>query len=103
MKRLLVLCLAAMWASHAAAQGNDWPQKPVRFIAPFPPGSTADVVARLLGQRLGTRTGQQFLVENRAGASGNIGSDLVAKSAPDGYTMGIGTTSTHAVAVVLSR
>ena len=76
--------------------------KPIRLIVPFPPGSTADVVARLLGQKLGMRLGQPFVVENRVGASGNIGADDVAKSAPDGYTIGIVTSSTQAVAVTLS-
>jgi tripartite-type tricarboxylate transporter receptor subunit TctC len=106
MTRIPLLCAAALLAFEAAAQPAGeaaWPQRSVRLIAPFPPGSTADVIARLMGQRLAARTGQQFIVENRVGASGNIGSDMVAKSAPDGYTLGIGTTSTHAVAVALSR
>jgi len=72
------------------------------MIAPFPPASTADVIARVLGQKLGQRLGQQFVVDNRVGASGNIGADAIAKAAPDGYTVGVVTSSTHAVAVSLS-
>jgi tripartite-type tricarboxylate transporter receptor subunit TctC len=69
---------------------------------PFPPASTADVLARVLGQKLGLRLGQPFVVENRVGASGNIGAEIIARAAPDGYTVGIVTSSTQAVAVTLS-
>jgi tripartite-type tricarboxylate transporter receptor subunit TctC len=79
-----------------------WPSRPIRLIVPFPPASTADVLARVLGQKLGLRLGQQFVVENRVGASGNIGAEMIAKAAPDGYTVGIVTSSTQAVAVTLS-
>jgi tripartite-type tricarboxylate transporter receptor subunit TctC len=79
-----------------------WPSRPIRLIVPFPAASTADVVARVLGQKLGQRVGQQFVVENRVGASGNIGAEMIAKAAPDGYTVGIVTSSTQAVAVTLS-
>ena len=68
---------------------------------PFPAGTSADIVARILAQKLGQRLGQQIVVENRVGASGNIGVDAVAKAAPDGYTIGIVTASTQAVAVSL--
>src|SRR5262245_31459802 len=98
----LALLAAATIAGPALAQSGDWPSKPIRLIAPFPPASTADVVARVLGQTLGQRLGQQFVVDNRVGASGNIGADAIAKAAPDGYTVGVVTSSTHAVAVSLS-
>lgn len=98
-----MLVAAALMATSAQAQtGDSWPSKPIRLIAPFPPASTADVIARVLGQKLGQRLGQQFVVDNRVGASGNIGADAIAKAAPDGYTVGIVTSSTHAVAVSLS-
>src|SRR5438132_9839465 len=102
----LVLAVLAMMAGGACAQpaaGDPaWPTRPVRLIAPFPPASTVDVVSRFLGQKLSARLGQQFVVDNRVGASGNIGADAIAKAAPDGYTIGVATSSTHAVAVTLS-
>jgi len=83
--------------SHAHAQGAaNWPNKPVRFIVPFPPGGSFDPLARLTGARLSAALGQQFVVDNRAGGSGSIGTALGAKSAPDGYTY-IFVFDTHAV------
>jgi tripartite-type tricarboxylate transporter receptor subunit TctC len=97
------LLLALMSAAAVAdAQAQSWPQRPVRLVVPFPAGASADVAARLLATGLGTRLGQQFVVDNRPGASGNIGADVIAKAPPDGYTIGFGTTSTHAVAVGLT-
>jgi tripartite-type tricarboxylate transporter receptor subunit TctC len=78
------------------------PSKPIRLIAPFPPASTSDVIGRVLGQKMQQRLGQPVVVDNRVGASGNLGADAIAKAAPDGYTIGIVTSSTHAVAVSLS-
>jgi tripartite-type tricarboxylate transporter receptor subunit TctC len=99
----LVLALAAVTAIITSAQAQDaWPTKPIRLIAPFPPASTADVIGRVFGQKLSQRLGQPVVVDNRVGASGNIGADAIAKAAPDGYTIGIVTSSTHAVAVSLS-
>jgi tripartite-type tricarboxylate transporter receptor subunit TctC len=99
----LVLALAATAAIMTSAQAQDaWPTKPIRLIAPFPPASTADVIGRVLGQKMQQRLGQPVVVDNRVGASGNIGADAIAKAAPDGYTIGIVTSSTHAVAVSLS-
>jgi len=101
----LVLFMSVTMAGTAFAQAAGdagWPSKPIRLIAPFPPASTVDVVSRLLGQKLGQRLGQQIVVDNRVGASGNIGADAIAKAAPDGYTIGVVTSSTHAVAVTLS-
>src|SRR5262245_16838642 len=94
---LLLATLAA-----GVAQAQTWPDRPIRVVVPFPAGSSADVAARILGNELSPRLGQQWVVDNRPGASGNIGADVVAKAAPDGYTIGFGTTSTHAVAVGLS-
>lgn len=101
----LALSMSVVAAGHAFAQGAPeaaWPTKPVRLIAPFPAASTVDVVARLLGQKLSVRLGQQFVVDNRVGASGNLGADAIAKAALDGYTIGVVTSSTQAVAVTLS-
>ncbi|HYJ43504.1 MAG: tripartite tricarboxylate transporter substrate binding protein [Xanthobacteraceae bacterium] len=95
----LLLTLAAL-STPAAAQST-WPDRPVRLIVPFPAGSATDVVSRLVAQKLTSKLGQQFVVENRAGASGAIGVDIVAKATPDGTTMGLITASTHALAPAL--
>ncbi|MGH8683283.1 MAG: Bug family tripartite tricarboxylate transporter substrate binding protein [Burkholderiales bacterium] len=78
-----------------AAFGQAYPAKPVKFVVPYPPGASTDTVARAVAQKLSDSLGQQVFVENRPGASGNIGSDYVAKSAPDGYTILLGTDATH--------
>ena len=78
--------IAALAALPAFAQKVDWPTKPVRFIVPFPPGGTVDPLARLVGARLSATLGQQFIVDNRTGASGSIGTGIAAKATPDGYT-----------------
>jgi len=96
---LAALALSPAWAQNAEV---NWPAKPIRFIVPFPAGSAVDVVARLIGQRIGPRLGQQLVVDNRVGASGSVGALALARSAPDGYTIGLVTTSTHAVAVSLN-
>ena len=80
----------------AAAQDAPWPNKPVRFIVPFPPGGTTDPLARLAGARLTAALGQQFIVDNRPGASGSLGAGIAAKSTPDGYTF-LFVFDTHAV------
>ena len=105
MIRLISIALAsAMVAGSAVAQNTEagWPDRPIRLVVPFPAGSSTDIIARIIAQNLGQRVGQQIVIENRAGASGNIGADTIAKAAPDGYTIGIATASTHAVAASLS-
>ena len=96
--RLIASCLALVAAvpALAAAPAADWPNKPVRFIVPFPPGGTVDPLARLLGTRLSAALGQQFIVDNRTGASGAIGTAIAAKANPDGYTY-VFVFDTHAV------
>ena len=83
-------------ASCAHAQTRDYPVRPVRFIVPFPPGGGADVFGRVLGQKLTDKWGQQVVVDNRAGAGGIIGTESVAKAAPDGYTI-LHTSSAHSL------
>jgi tripartite-type tricarboxylate transporter receptor subunit TctC len=81
----------------AAATAQSFPAKPVKLVVPFPPGGSLDNVGRLLAQKIGDSWGQPVVVENRPGAGGNVGMDLVAKSPADGYTVGMGALSTHAV------
>ncbi|MCC7487154.1 MAG: tripartite tricarboxylate transporter substrate binding protein [Burkholderiales bacterium] len=84
-------------AGTAAAQAN-YPARPVRLIVAFVPGGSTDIIARLVGQKLAERVGQQIVVDNRGGAGGTIGTDMAARSTPDGYTLTLGTTSTHVIA-----
>ena len=89
-----ILMAAALAVTLCAGQAlaQDYPTKPVRLIVPFPAGGSSDVVARFIAQGLSEKLGQQFVVENRAGAAGNLGTDAVAKAAPDGYTLGLSTS-----------
>ena len=80
----------------AAAQAT-WPQKPIQLVVPFPAGGGTDIIARTVAQRLAPRLGQPIVIENRPGASGVIGTQLVQKAVPDGYTLVLGVTNTHAV------
>jgi tripartite-type tricarboxylate transporter receptor subunit TctC len=81
------LAAAAAWLVACACTAQEWPNKPVRVIVPFAPGGPVDIIARIVGAKLGDTFGQQFLVENRMGAGGNIGASVAAKAAPDGYTV----------------
>jgi tripartite-type tricarboxylate transporter receptor subunit TctC len=90
-----LLALLALISGTALAQS--FPQKPVRWIVPFPPGGATDIIARIVGQKMSEAWAQPVYIENRAGAAGAIGSEAVARAAPDGYTILMGTTSTHAV------
>lgn len=88
--------------ARAQTAPANWPDHALRFIVPLPAGSAADVMARLISQKLAERLGQPIIAENHAGASGALGSDLVAKSAADGYTLGIATTTTHVTAPIFN-
>jgi len=95
--RALKLALGAVAALALTSPGHaqDYPSKPVRIVVSFAAGGPTDTVARVIGAKLGELLGQQFFVENKAGAGGNLGADLVAKSPPDGYTLLMATVSTH--------
>jgi len=95
---MLAAC-AAVFAGSASAQ--PYPAKPLKYVVPFPAGGTTDTLARIISTKLTDALGQPVIIENRGGAGGNIGSDVVAKSAPDGYTILGGTISSHAINVSL--
>ena len=97
MKSVRLLAATALALASLAALAQDFPSRPVKLVVPFGPGTTTDIIGRVVGEGLAKPLGQAVVVENRAGAGGNIGSDLVAKSAPDGYTILMGTVGTHAI------
>ena len=95
------LAQTASTAPSRATGTGDWPAKAMHMIVPFPPGSSPDLIARMLGEKLGTALGQPVIVENRPGAGGNLGTALVARAAPDGYTIGLSIGGPLAVNTVL--
>ena len=90
-----ILFIFAMLA--IVAQAETYPSKPIRVVVPYPPGGTPDILIRELGPKLTAALGQQIIVENRPGAGGNIGAEVVAKAAPDGYTLVMGSAATHSI------
>jgi tripartite-type tricarboxylate transporter receptor subunit TctC len=94
-KVFIAALLLALAAAAPSSAGAAWPERPVKVIVPFPPGGGVDVVARMVSERLTQSMGQSFVVDNRAGAAGIIGCELVAKAPPDGYTVLVTSNSTH--------
>ena len=101
-RRRLIALLTACSAGPALAQAQAFPSKPIRLVVPFPAGGATDIFARTLSQKLGEKLGQTIVVDNRPGAGGTIGSDSVAKAAPDGYTLLLATSSTHSIGPALN-
>lgn len=85
------------------SRAQDYPDHALRLVVPYPPGASTDAVSRIVGAKAATTLGQSIIVDNRGGASGNIGTEIVAKAAPDGYTFGLGTDATHAANAHLFR
>ena len=100
MSMRILLAVLLLFAGSAAAQ---YPNRPIKMIVPFPPAGATDIVGRIVAAKLQERLGQPVVVENRPGAGGSLGSDVAAKSAPDGYTILMATSSTHSIGPVLQK
>jgi tripartite-type tricarboxylate transporter receptor subunit TctC len=99
--RIAVAAVFVLLTTGAPAQ--NFPERPIRFVVPQTPGGASDALARITGQKLGDQWGQQFVIDNRGGAGGNIGTEMVAKSAPDGYTWLLAYVGTHAINAALYK
>src|SRR5262245_21193674 len=103
MPRLMFLLVALAATSIVAQPARaEWPDRPIKMIVPFSAGSSSDTIGRLIAAKIGERLGQQVVVENRVGGSTIFGTDSVAKSAPDGYTLELANTTTHAASAALN-
>jgi len=103
MRLPLALALAFAFALAAGSALAQYPNRPIKLIVPFPPAGATDIVGRIVAQKLGERLGQSVVVENKPGAGGSIGSDIVAKSVPDGHTLLMATSSTHSIGPSLQK
>lgn len=98
----VVVAMAASLTLATSAAFAEYPDKPIRLIVPYPPGGATDVIGRVMAQKLSTALGQTVIVDNRAGATGNLGAAIVAKEKPDGYTLLMGALTSHSISSVLS-
>src|SRR5215472_1189730 len=96
MRALMAVVAIATVAATSQPAAAEWPERPIRLIVPFGAGSSSDTIARIVGQRLGERLGQPLVVENKAGGATILGTEAVARARPDGYTLGLANTTTHA-------
>jgi tripartite-type tricarboxylate transporter receptor subunit TctC len=103
LRRLAIVLMAGSLLWHVTASGQNYPNRAIRFVVPYAPGGSTDIVARILAQKLSDAMGQQVVVDNRPGAGGSIGADVVAKSPPDGYTMVTAVTGIMAINQYLYR
>ncbi len=101
-RRHLCVGLLAAGAAAGPARAETWPTRPIRLIVPYPPGGSTDITARLVGEKLSQSLGQRLVVDNRPGAGGNVGMEVAAQAAPDGYTFVVGTTA-HAINMTLFK
>ena len=97
MRAIHRICLIALLACAGSAFAQAWPARPIKLIVPYPPGGSADILARAIGQKLADGIGQSVVIDNRPGAGTAIGAEAAARSAPDGYTIMLGTVSSHAI------
>src|SRR5215468_2357743 len=97
------LGLVALCAMSPSANAQDYPHKPIRFVVPFPPGGPSDIIGRVVGQKMQELLGQLIIIDNRAGAGGTVGTDNVAKSEPDGYSIAIATAGALAISASLQE
>ena len=102
-RRMLSAMAGATLATPAVAQGASWPSGSIRFVGIFPPGGGTDILSRIWCQKMGEITGQQFIVENRSGSGGNVGTEVIARANPDGNTLGLASVSSLAIAPTLYR
>jgi len=100
-KGRIVIAVLALVGAAPAAGAADYPDHPVRMIVPFTPAGATDLLARLVGERLGVKLGQSVVIDNRAGAGGNVGAEIAARAAPDGYTLLMGPASVYAISATL--
>lgn len=101
--RIVLLALLALLAAPLASLAQTYPARPIRLVVPYPPGGSTDLLGRTVAHRMSESMGQNVIVENRGGAGGMLGAELVARAAPDGYTFLLGTGATHGITLFLSK